>query len=463
MDHVAVDRVRGELEDFAAELFAPFARADQRATGLTYLRGLMLDGQRKSMQPMAERLGTDHQRLQQFLTSSTWDQVALRRRLAAKAVEVVEPDVWIVDDTGFVKDGYASPGVARQYSGTVGKVANCQIAVSVHAAGQRGKRSVSAVLDWRLFLPPAWDETTVADADGVVANPYLRRRWDSETTLGVAGEPKVKTRKPPPTAEQITARRAKSKIPDEARYAPKWRLALDMLDELATWGHRAPVLTADAGYGQVAAFRTGLVERDIRYVVAVTATTTAHPGDAEPAPVPYAGVGKRPVPRYPAPARTLKDLARHTRVEAVTPVRVRWREAARSTPGKRVWMSGWFTATRIRPAGRHVPRDPDATYPQAWLLTQWAGPDAAEPSDYWLSDLPADTPLADLVTVAKARWRIEGDYRELKTTLGLDHFEGRSWTGWHRHVTLVTAAHLFLTIQRLRQTTTGKALGQNRT
>ncbi len=300
MDAVELERVRAELEAFAGEVFAGFARADQRSTGLTYLRGLMLDGQRKSMQPMAERLGTDHQRLQQFLTSSTWDHVAVRRRLAAKAAAVVDPDVWIVDDTGFPKDGKASPGVARQYSGTLGKVANCQIAVSVHAAAERA----SAVLDWRLFLPTSWDETCLPDADGQVTNPYLGRRRDEDTTLGVAGEPKVKLRKPPPTREQIMQRRARSKIPDEVRYAPKWRLVLDMLDELASWGQAPPVLTADAGYGQVAAFRAGLTERDIRYVVAVTATTTAHPGDAVAEPVPYAGVGKRPgpaTPRRPAP------------------------------------------------------------------------------------------------------------------------------------------------------------------
>lgn len=458
MDVVELERVRGELEAFAGEVFAGFARADQRATGLTYLRGLMLDGQRKSMQPMAQRLGTDHQRFQQFLTSSTWDYAGVRRRLAVKGVEIIDPDVWIIDDTGFVKDGYASPGVARQYTGTLGKVANCQIAVSVHAAGHRGKRSVSAVLDWRLFLPPAWDETTLPDEHGKVTNPHLSRRWGSEQTLGVAGEPKAKLRKSPPTREQITARRAKSKIGEEVRYAPKWRLALDMLDELTSWGQQAPALTADAGYGQVAAFRDGLTERGIRYVVAVTATTTAHPGHAEPEPVTYAGVGKRPLPRYPEPARTLKDLTRTARQDDPTsPVQVHWREAADSTQSKPVTMTGYFTATRIRPAGRHVHRDDDGSYPQAWLLTQWASPDAAEPSDYWLSNLPADTPLERLVAIAKARWRIEGDYRELKTVLGLDHFEGRSFAGWHRHVTLVTAAHLFLTTRRLA----GKAPGQN--
>lgn len=125
--------VRGRLEDFAGEVFTSFARREQRSNGGLYLRGLMLDGRRKSMVPMAERLGVDHQRLQQFITSSTWDYGAVRRRVALRAVDLVAPEAWVLDDTGHVKDGDASPGAARQYTGTAGKVANCQIAVSVHA------------------------------------------------------------------------------------------------------------------------------------------------------------------------------------------------------------------------------------------------------------------------------------------------------------------------------------------
>jgi SRSO17 transposase len=152
-------------------VFAGLPRVDQRETGVRYLRGLMLDGQRKSMQPMAARLGVDHQQLQQFLTSSTWDVIGVRRRLASTAVEVVAPRVWVVDDTGFTKDGPASACVARQYSETLGKVGNCQIAVSVHAATD----TASAVLDWRLFVPESWDETCVPDEAGKVANGHARR------------------------------------------------------------------------------------------------------------------------------------------------------------------------------------------------------------------------------------------------------------------------------------------------
>src|SRR4051794_23865812 len=150
--------VRGRLEEFAAKMFAPLARADQRNKGATYLRGLLLDGRRKSMQPMAERLGVDHQGLQQFLSSSTWAVAPVRERLARRAVEVIAPDAWVVDDTGFPKDGTASPGVARQYSGTLGKVANCQIGVSVQAVTD----AASCPLDWRLFLPQRWGDTTAA-------------------------------------------------------------------------------------------------------------------------------------------------------------------------------------------------------------------------------------------------------------------------------------------------------------
>src|SRR3954467_9324791 len=136
---------RERLGEFAGEMFAPLARSDQRAKGQTYLRGLLLDGRRKSMQPMAERLGVDQQGLQQFVSSSTWAVEPVRERLAARAIATINPDAWVVDDTGFVKDGTASPGVARQYSGTLGKVANCQIGVSISAVTD----TASCPLDWR--------------------------------------------------------------------------------------------------------------------------------------------------------------------------------------------------------------------------------------------------------------------------------------------------------------------------
>lgn len=228
-------RVRGRLEDFAAGIFVGLRRSDQRATGLRYLRGLMLDGRRKSMQPMADRLGVDHQQLQQFLTSSTWDVGGVRRRLATVAVDVVAPQVWVVDDTGFPKDGKASACVAGQYSGTLGKVANCQIAVTFHAATD----TASAVLNWRLFLPESWDEGCVPGPDGKPANVHARRLRQQPVTRDQAGAKKPHTRVRLPPAEQIAQirrRRAASKVPDTERYRPKWLMALDMLDELAEWG-----------------------------------------------------------------------------------------------------------------------------------------------------------------------------------------------------------------------------------
>src|ERR671920_1965997 len=190
--------VRGRLEEFAAEVFAPLVRRDQRDKGVAYPRGLLLDGRRKSMQPMAERLGVDHQGLQQFVSSSTWAVEPVRERLARKAVAVIAPEAWVIDDTGFVKDGTASPGVARQYSGTLGKVGNCQVGVSVCAVTD----TASCPLSWRLFLPASWDDAEAANEEAATA---------------------------------IRARRARAGIPDAEQHRPKWRLALDMLAELAGW------------------------------------------------------------------------------------------------------------------------------------------------------------------------------------------------------------------------------------
>src|SRR3954470_8321864 len=212
MNTAELAAVRPRLEGFAVEVFAPLSRSDQRDKGLTYLRGLLLDGRRKSMQPMAERLGVDHQGLQQFVSSSTWAVEPVRARLARRAIEVVAPDAWVVDDTGFPKDCAASPGVARQYCGTLGKVANCQIGVSISAVTD----AASCPLSWRLFLPESWDDAAAAT---------------------------------PEAAAAIAARRARAGIPADGRHHPKWRLALEMLDELAGWGLGPPVVVADAGYG----------------------------------------------------------------------------------------------------------------------------------------------------------------------------------------------------------------------
>ena len=398
-----VERVRVELDVFVGEVFASLARKDQRVKGSLYLRGLMLEGRRKSMQPMGDRLGIDYQQLQQFVSSSPWPVEPVRKVLARKAIGAIGPQAWVVDDTGFVKDGLASPGVARQYSGTLGKVGNVQIGVSVHAVTDQA----SCPLGWRLFLPEAWDDVC------------------SETNEHAA---------------MVAARRAKAQIPDTVRNRPKWELALEMIDELGSWGHRPPLVVADAGYGEIGYFRTGLTDRGIPYIVQVKSATSVHRAD-EPFAVPaYSGRGRPPVPGYqtaPIRAKALVQTMGPAALEHVS-----WRQGSTGT------MTSRFTATRVRPANRNLPRNPDGSLPECWLLAEWPE-DADEPTDYWLSTLPPDTPISELVRLGKIRWRIEHDYRELKHGLGLDHFEGRTWPGWHHHVTLVTAAHLFITTQRL--------------
>ena len=402
--------VRPRLEAFAAEMFAGFARADQRVKGELYLRGLMLDGERKSMQPMAERLGVDHQQLQQFVTTSTWDHVDVRKRLAVLAQDLVAPDAHVIDDVGFPKDGKDSPGVARMYCGALGKIGICQIGVSVHLVNDRA----SSAVDWRLFLPESWDDTTIDDAA---------------------------------VAAEVCRRRQRCAIPDAVRHREKWQLALDMLDRLHEWDLPDRPVVADAGYGDTTAFRLGLTERGLDYVVAVKATTSAHPGDAVPEQPSYAGHGRRPLPRYPDQHSNLRALAlaagRHT-LRQVT-----WRQGTKKAKGNPTSaMRSRFLALRVRPANRDIPRAVDGALPECWLLAEWP-PGEAEPTDYWLSTLDADTPIKTLVRLAKIRWRIEHDYRELKHGLGLDHFEGRSYLGWHRHVTLAAIAQAFCTTLRL--------------
>src|SRR4051812_26254347 len=383
---------RAGLVAFAEEMYGSLARCDQRAKGEQYVRGLLLEGRRKSIQPMAARLPDgDEQGLQQFICDSPWDDVPVRRRLAKRMSAVIDPEGWVVDDTGLPKDGRWSPGVGHQYCGALGKTANCQVIVSVNAATDRA----SCPLDWRLFLPAAWDD-------------------DEE-------------------------RRERAKISEGVRHRAKWQLALDILDELLEWGLERRVVQADGGYGDVTAFRVGLQERELEYVVQVKATTSAQPADAVPVTPVYSGRGRPPAARYPDSASSLRDLILAAGRGSAR--EVRWRN------GDRGPLRSDFVALRIRPAN-DAQRQDDGVLPERWLLAEWPeGKD--EPVKYWLSNLPADTTIQRLVALAKLRWRVEHDYRELKQCLGLDHYEGRSYRGLHHHLTCVTVAHAFLTCCRL--------------
>ncbi|MFE2846019.1 IS701 family transposase [Streptomyces scopuliridis] len=403
--------VRGELEAFAEEVFEPFARNDQRRWGQVYLRGLLMDGRRKSVEPMAARLGEDgnRQALAHFITTSAWDPSHVRARLAWRMEAELGPTAMIFDDTGFLKDGTASACVSRQYTGTAGKVTNCQVGVSLHLASGHA----STAVNWRLFLPRSWDPASPqADADKV-------------------------------------ARRSRCGIPDDVGHVEKWQLALDMADEVRSWGIEVPLAVADAGYGDAAAFRLGLNARGMHYVVGISTTLSAHPGDAVPVTAPYSGTGRPPEPAYPGTPQSVKELVIAAGRKAVRPVQ--WREGSRPGTGRSGFkhMYSRFAALRIRPAGRQIRQAVDGPeLPECWLLAEWPAGEP-EPVQFWLSDLPADTPLTTLVRLAKLRWRIEHDYREMKQALGLAHFEGRTWNGWHHHVTLVSVAHAFCTLQRL--------------
>lgn len=392
-------------------MLGPLQGYRQPAKGELYVRGLLTNGQRKSMQPMAERLGVDHQQLQQFITSSSWDYRTVRRNVATWAAAAINPQAYVIDDSGFPKDGVASPCVARQYSGTLGKTANCQIGVSVHLATD----TASAAANWRLFCPSSWDDTTIDD---------------------------------PATVERIRTRRRRAGIPDTVRHREKWRLALDMLDELTdTWGLGKYPVVADSGYGDATEFRLGLHERGFTYVVQVDPTATAYPADVTPTARPYTGRGRPPVPAYPKPPLTLRQLALATGRRALR--WVTWRHGARlSRANPTAAMRSRFLAVRVCPANRRIPRDTDGSLPEVWLIAEWP-PHASEPTGYWLSNMDSNTRLKTLVQTGKIRWRVEHDYRELKTGLGIDHFEGRSFTGWHRHVTLVVLAQAFCTLLRL--------------
>jgi SRSO17 transposase len=341
-------RIRTRLTAFAQDIFESIPRKDQRRWGQSYLRGLLLDGKRKSIQPMATRLAKGdpqadayalEQALQQFVNQSPWDPVPVRRRLAERMTTAIGPAAWVIDDTGFPKFGRYSVGVAPQSCGALGKVANCQVGVSVHAATDQA----SCPIDWRLFLPESWDD-------------------DAE-------------------------RRRKAHVPADQRHRPKWQLALDMLDELAAWDLAPPVILADAAYGEVNQFRLGLEQRQLAYVVQVPGTISAYSEDVAPETVSSTGRGRPSLPRYRQRRWSLRQLVLATGAQAAHTVA--WREGA---DGQQ--LAARFVALRVRPAGVQLRRAArGGQLPVRWLLAEWPQGEP-EPVKYWLASLPETTPPA---------------------------------------------------------------------
>ena len=410
MDVQTLLRLDNDLKDFVDVIFDSLRRKGWQERSFRYLTGLMLDGRRKSVQPMAQRLDEPNdQSLNHFVTNTPWDPVPVRRALARRMQRVIEPSAWVFDDTGFPKDGRMSPCVSRQYTGTVGKVTNCQVATTLHLATDQA----SCPVNWRLFMPESWDPSS--DQASV----------------------------------DVTQRRKAAGIPDSEHHRPKWQLALECVDEALGWGLPIPpVAVADSGYGDVAEFRHGLTSRTIPYAVQISPTLTVLPATATRTTPPYSGRGPRPKPRYEDHRQSVKDhiMALGARRAA----RITWRTGSKERDGELQPMTSRFVFCRVLQAdagtrAAHKGRD----LPECWLIAQWPAK-AKEPSRYWLCTLPKNTKKTQLIRACKQRWRVEHDYRELKTGLGLDHYEGRKWAGWHHHVTLVAAAHGFLTWHRHR-------------
>ena len=403
-----------QAKRFAAYLdrLALAAEHADRATPLkSYCTGLLLPGERKSVEPMAARLYPDnvrqaHQSMHHLVADATWsdeDVLEAVRAYVLPAMQQKAPIVaWIVDDTGFLKKGQHSVGVTRQYCGPVGKQENCRVAVSLSVSTEQSSLPIA----WRLYLPEVWAQ------DG--------------------------------------KRRKKTGVPGEIRFQTKPAIALEQIRAAVQREIPVGVVLTDAAYGTDTQFREEITELGLLYVVGIMSSVTVwKPGQGPLPAAPWKGMGR--------PTKYLRRNPRHAPVSVKTLAlalprpawkKVSWREGTRSP------LRSCFAAVRVRPAHRDFERS--APYPEQWLLIEWPRGEAA-PTKYWLSTLPAETPLKDLVRMAKQRWIIERDYEELKQELGLGHYEGRGWRGFHHHATLCIAAYGFLIAERNRFSPSARA------
>jgi SRSO17 transposase len=398
------------FEAYTTMLAGVIGHADRVRPLKDYCTGLIGPTERKSVEPMAaltapHRTAAQHQSLLHFIGQGNWSDQAVLSAVAREVLPAVEARgpvrAWIVDDTSFPKQGKHSVGVARQYCGQLGKIDNCQVAVSLSLASDDASLPVA----FRLYLPEVWTDDR--------------------------------------------ARCAKVGIPPRIRFQTKPQIALDQIRAAKAAGLPQGTVLADAAYGNDFAFRRGITEQKLAYVMAILSTASVWPPGEYPLPAPPAKTRGRPPSRLRRDAVhkpvSVKSLALSLPARAFKTVT--WRE------GTNAPLSSRFAALRVRPAFRDnwraEPHDPE------WLLIEWPKGDA-EPTKYWFSTLPQDTKLKDLVDTAKMRWHIERDYHDLKQEVGLADYEGRSWRGFHHHATLCIAAYAYLILERAALPPSGK-------
>jgi SRSO17 transposase len=399
--------VESRFERYAEVMVQALGHADRATPARWYLRGLMLPGSRKSVEPMAARVHPQdvcsaHQSMHHLVADSDWSDVALLQAVTGKVLPVLTqtepaPYYWIIDDTGFRKYGCHSVGVARQYCGHLGKTDNCQVAVSLSFATAEG----SLPLAYRLYLPREWAEDK--------------------------------------------ARRKQAGVPPEIGFATKGEIAWAQIEAALATDIPRGIVLMDAGYGVETQLRERLSAHGLTYAAGVRSNTTVWWGEHQPAPTAQQRQGRprtRLVRDKAHPPISVLELARALPAQSYRTVT--WRE------GTHAQLAARFARVRVRAAHGDQPRA------EEWLLIEWPKGEA-EPVHYHLCTLPTAIALADLVATVKMRWRIERDYLELKQEVGLGHYEGRNWRGFHHHASLCIAAYGFLMWERLRSSKKNRA------
>ena len=386
--------------------------ADRHTPLKNYCTGLLLPGERKSVEPMASHLAPDnvrrmHQSLHHLVADAPWNDQEMLEEVWQQVLPAMQKHgpvvAWIIDDTGFPKQGKHSVGVARQYCGPLGKSDNCQVAVSLSVSTWNSSLPIA----WRLYLPEEW-------------------RQDAE-------------------------HRQQAGVPKEVGFQTKPEIALEQIRQAMERQVPVGVILADAGYGKGTQFRTALTQFGLDYIVGIESNTTVWEPGQQPLPARARKPGRGATPKRLRRAPGHQPLAVKQLAIGLPPSAwkgIGWRQ------GSQGMLRSRFAAVRVRPAHR----DEKRTEPRSeeWLLIEWPKKES-EPTKYWLSTLPEKTSLKSLVKMAKHRWIIERDYEELKQQLGLGHYEGRGWRGFHHHASLCIAAYGFLISERNRFSPSARA------